>query len=166
MGKSKNGVANAAQLLHAIQAAETVDEKTLLAMLQTHDQALFIINLRLQAARSADDAQRVKELETDLETEMKYRMFFLKRLNDAFPNAKTPKNNFRNIEQQVVVNDYVQFIRLRRDARLQYDAAVFTGNKTHADMAQMEVARAMKYLAFYKPKFERIARSGKVPKTQ
>jgi hypothetical protein len=157
----KSKMAAGKSLLHDIQAAETVDEQTLLGMLEQHEQALFIINLRMQAAQSASDAPRIEELNKDLETEKKYRAFFLKQLNDAFPGIKPSKSDFRDVEQQVVVNDYLQFLRLRRDAKLQYDAAKFTGNQTHADMAQMEVTRAMKYLAFYKPKFDRIARQKK-----
>lgn len=155
----KNKVAT--DLQNEIQAAETVDEETLLAMLESHERALFVIGLRLRAAQEANDTPRVEELERDAETQKKYRAFFLKQLNDAFPSAKIPKYDFREVEQQVVVNDYLQFTRLKRDAKLQYDAAVFTGNKTHADMAQMKVTRAMKYLAFYKPKFERFARQAK-----
>lgn len=159
MSKNKqNSVALATALQNDIHAAETVDEQTLRDMLAQHEQALFIINLRLQAATAASDTPRVTELEKDVETEKKYCAFFLAQLNELFPSSKITKHDFRDIEQQVVVNDYLQFLRLRRDAKLQYDAAQFTGNQTHADMAQMEVTRAMKYLAFYKPKFERFAK--------
>lgn len=148
-----------ADLSQQVELAEQESPDMIAALLKQHEEAIFVAGIREQGARFAGDVEIADDIKKTIEEQKKYAEFYRARLA-KFPGQKPLAIDRRKLERQVVVEDYVSFVRARRDARMQYEAAVYTNNQQHKEAAQAQVDRMTRYINFFKPRFEKISREG------
>ncbi|MBA2702244.1 MAG: hypothetical protein H0U60_00135 [Blastocatellia bacterium] len=144
-------------LLAQIAAAEQVDAETLLDLLREHERQKFVIGIRLDAARAADDESRIKTLSAALEQATRYAAYYCEQLKELGEQA--PHYKFAEIEADVVVNDYLMFVKQRAQIKTQFKAAQHIESKEHMELANTAAVQMQKYVDYYRPKVDRIVKS-------
>lgn len=142
--------------------AEHINPAALETFLHGAQEGCFAFELRMKHAQFAGDTKRINELKPELEKFQKRKAYYEKEIAAQFPQHKpAPSPNLKMLERQIVLQDYLGALELKRNAQIASKAAKALGDKDEEKVAFLDMQRALKYIELLEPKFKRYEREMK-----
>lgn len=147
-------------LAEAEKSASTVTPEVLQQFWHDAQIRAHAFEFRIKASEAIGDIERVHRLQEDAEYVRfkKRRDYFANELAAKFPDFQPALVPLAQVEQQIIVADYLDALRLQRDSQIASRAAQALGEDTERKMALQEHTRALKYIQYFKAKYEKLAK--------
>lgn len=136
--------------------AEAVTPEALEQFLHGARMDCHAYDFRISIAREAQDPEAVKTLQAQAVPSKKRQDYFEKELASRFPEYKPTPGDFTLLENRIVLNDYFEALKLKRDAKIASDAAKALDLETEKQMALQDMQRALRYIKVLEPRFKRL----------